>query len=116
MILRLEELDDVWTAMVLKTLTSEHRNFRKVTIHIPIAISSVGEPVNVKQSIGEETHGQWMDLDHILIQLWESNAIHTQVIYTTEGEKKEAREFIGALLPEMTKRGKVEMLEGDDLF
>ena len=56
------------------------------------------------------------DLDHILVQLWESNGVHTHILYTTEEEKREACKYIGALLPGMTKKGIVEMVDDDILF
>ena len=116
MVFWFEELFDVWAAMVLKTPTSKPTDFRKDSIHIPIPTPPVDAPVSVKQSIGEETHEQWMDLNHILVRLWESSGVHTHILYTTEEEKREACKYIGALLPGMTKKGIVEMVDDDILF
>jgi len=106
---------DVQTTIALETLTSEHRDLQRVSIHIPIKAPSIDDPVNMRQVIRGAVDKQWMDLDRVLIQLWETNAIPTQVIYTTEEGKKEGREYIGALLPEMTKRGILEVVDRRDL-
>lgn len=107
-VLRFGGLGDVWAAMALKTLSSTHRNLRQISIFIPIDSST-----NVSERLGE-IYGQWMDLDGFLVQLWESIAIHTRVIYIT-GEKEGARERVAMLLPEMTKRGTVEFVDYDVL-
>ena len=109
-VFRSEEVEDIWAATALKTITSKHTDFRKVSIHVtPIKAFPVGE--SVRETIGEEIYEQWMDLDRVLVQLWETNSIHTQVFYSIDEEEKDAREHICSLLPEMTKRGIVEMTD-----
>lgn len=73
-------------------------------------------PGNFRHTIGKETYDQWMDLDRVLIRLWESNAIHTQVTYCAEVEGGMACQYIGSLFPEMRERGLVEMVYDTDLF
>ena len=68
-VFRLEYTNDVWTAMALKTLTSEHKDFQKVSIHISIHPSPEDEPDNIRETIGEKIYKQWMDLDRVLVQL-----------------------------------------------
>lgn len=97
-------LDDVWITLALKTLTPNHRDLHQISIYIP-----VNRFLKTRLAM-EEIHRQWADLDHFLVQLWESNAIHTRVIYRLKGEK-EARECVRGLLPEMTKRGTVELVD-----
>ena len=98
----LEELHDVWTTLALKTLTSKHRNLQRVSIYIPITFTRMLE----------ETRRQWMDLDRVLVQLWESNAIRIQVVYFGRMREEGARERVERLLPKMTERriGKLEPL------
>ena len=57
---------------------------------------------------------RWADLDRFLVQLWELNAFRTRVVYVPAGEK-EACECIGKLLPEMMKRGIVELVDKREL-
>jgi hypothetical protein len=102
---------DVQIDIALKTLTSKHRDLQRVSIHIPIRAPSIDDPVAIRGAVDK----QWMDLDRALIRLWETNAIPTQVIYTTEEGKEEGREYIGGMLPEMTKRGILEAVDGRDL-
>lgn len=109
--IRLKELSfdfqrfgDVFIAMALGTLTPKHTDFQKVTILVPSVL--VDESIGIRQSIGDEVYNQWMDLDRVLVRLWESNAIQTQVIYRATG----GRGHIEALFPEMSKRGAVEMV------
>jgi hypothetical protein len=108
----------VWITVALKTLTPRHANLQKVAIHIPIParLSPVDEPFDVKKTVGGEVYSQWRDLDCVLVQLWESHAICLQVICSTGGEEKVAREFIEGLLPEMTKRGRLEMVNKGGLY
>ena len=98
----LEELHDVWTTLALKTLTSKHRNLQRVSIYIPMTFTRMLE----------ETCRQWMDLDRVLVQLWESNAIRIQVVYFGRMREEGARERVERLLPKMTERriGKLEPL------
>ena len=105
---------DVWAAMALKTLTPEHADLRRVVIHIVIGPFPGDERVDTRKEIGEEIYEQWMDLDRVLVHLWESNAIRARVVYKTEGTGKVAYEYIEGLLPEMTTRGLVEMVAHAD--
>ena len=116
LVFHLEEIEDVWTTMALKTLTSKHGDLREILLHILVESSPKDEPVNVRETIGEEIFKQWMDLDHILVQLWESSALQTKVIYFTDQEEKETHEYIGGLLQEVMKRGIVKMVDERDLF
>jgi hypothetical protein len=103
-----EAFKDVWTTASLKTITSKHTQFKKVSMFI-----CMEEYIGF---IGRDILDQWMDFDRVLVQLWELHAIHTRVDYSIEQEEKEAREYIGILLPEMTKRGRIEMADKRDLF
>ena len=110
-----QEYSDVWVAMALETLTSKHTGFRKVKILMPF-VETFCTPGNFRHTIGKETYDQWMDLDRVLIRLWESNAIHIQVTYCAEAEGGMACQYIGSLFPEMRERGLVEMVYDPDLF
>jgi hypothetical protein len=102
-----DAIKDVWTTAALKTITSKHTQFKKVSMFISME--------EILYFMGKNILDRWMDFDRVLVQLWESHAIHTQVTYSTEQEEKEAREYIGSLLPEMTKRGRLEMVDERDL-
>ena len=100
-VLRLRYLNDAWAGPTLKTLTSEHKDLQLISICISI----------YEYEIETETHILWVDLDHALVQLWESKAITIRVTYNTDEDEAEAREFVEQLLPEVTRRGIVELVE-----
>ena len=90
---------------MLKTLTSEHKDLRLISIYIRIR-----GHVGVQRKTQPEISSRWRDLDHTLVQLWESSMIATRVVYTAGKEETGAREYVERLLPEMTKRGIVELV------
>ena len=51
---------------------------------------------------------QWMDFDRLLVQLWESHAIRTNVVYIAAREQEVVDKYIGDPLPEITGRGITE--------
>jgi hypothetical protein len=57
--------------------------------------------------IGESNYRQWLELDHLLVQLWESHSIRPKVSYYAPpgkgGEVANGRVY--SLLPEVTSRG-----------
>jgi len=67
---------------------------------------------NIGHAIGEGNYGQWLELDRLLVQLWESHSIRTRLICTilTEQEQ-ELGDYFGCLFPEITKRGIVDLVE-----
>lgn len=111
-VVHLGVLDDVWATLALKTLTPNHRDLHQISIHIPI--NSPLEPRLTMGFGGIDGWWRWADLDRFLVQLWELNAFHTRVVYVPAGEK-EACECIGKLLPEMMKRGIVELVDKREL-
>jgi hypothetical protein len=97
-ILKLEGIRDVSTAMALKTLTPDHRDLRQISICVV-----VNDQFNDGKRF-EEIHRRWMDLDRFLAQLREYTAFDTQVTYI-KGEVGEGiHERVERLFPEMTKR------------
>lgn len=89
--------------MGLKTLTPDHRDLRQISFYIP-----VDDPASDGER-AEEIHRQWVDLDRLLVRLWELNRFHTRVIHSARGKEGGVRERLERLLPEMTKRGIVEL-------
>jgi hypothetical protein len=68
----------------------------------------VGPFGGIKQIIGETDSGQWLDIDRLLVQLWESRSIRPKVMCTA---KKDMGDRIGSLLPEVTERGIIDLAE-----
>ena len=65
----------------------------------------VGE--DPRQAFGEGVLEEWLDLDRILVYLWGSFSIHTNMIWTMGRLEGVLGNYIGCLLPEMMKRGMV---------
>jgi len=101
-VFRFNTLHVMWITMALQTITSNHRDLQQIQIYIPSRSTSIRN---------QETDRQWMDLDRHLVQLWESHAISTKVIYSAAMEKKATFEWIMNLLPETTKRGIIDLAE-----
>jgi hypothetical protein len=95
-----------WVIKALQTITPEHRDLLQLTIDIPCNLTAIGFVAN-GEAIGELAHGQWLDLDRLLVQFWESRSIRPKVVYTVGFGMKD---FVGSLLPEIMKRGVVDVM------
>jgi len=94
-----------WITMALQTITPEHRDLRRISIQVHYAFIYYG--MGFREFIGEVACREWLDLDRLLVQLWESRSIRPRV--GSRGmEWDSTLQFIGCLLPEITKRGIVD--------
>ena len=103
-----------WIATTLRTITRKHRDLRQISIHVPhyLTLSNVGD--NIRAIIGDAACGQWLDLDRLLVQFWESRSIRPRMIRTPpRGERQDTwvRDCIGRLLPETTRREIIDLVE-----
>ena len=96
LIFRLHDLENVVPAFALVSLTSEHRYLHRVSLYIP------GHRTMTLAQMRPETHSQWLGLDHVLVQLWESNGVHVQVVCAIK-EGEDVCKCIKWLLPEVVK-------------
>ena len=68
---------------------------------------------DIRLVVGEAIFRQWSDLDRLLVQIWESRSIRPKVILAAniwEG-KEDAGTCVGYLLPEVTKRGIIDLVQ-----
>ena len=86
--------------MTLQTVGS--KNLRQITIHPYIATSN--------HPIQEATRQDWQDFDLLLVRLWISHSIRPRFIYGPDRGGKEARDYAPSLLPELTRRGIVDLV------
>ena len=91
-----------WITLTLQTIGQEHRDLRRISIVMPLDLTLI--------PIGKGTLEQWLDLDRTLVRLWESHSIRTSVIRSRKSEAGLV-DCIGSLLPEMMRRGRVELVE-----
>jgi len=101
-----------WITVALKTITPEHRDLQQVMIYVPYHLMPVRVCADVRQFFGEAACQQWLDLDCLLVQFWESRSIRPRMIRTTSaGEGRDMRGCIGLLTPEATRRGIIDVVE-----
>ena len=98
--------------MALQTITPEHRDLPQISIYVPHYLACFSVDADVEQAIGGVNFGQWLDLDRLLVRLWESHSIRSKVIREVlKGEKRGMRDCIETLLPEAMKRGMIDLVE-----
>lgn len=102
-----------WIITTLRTITSRHRDLQHISIQVPYEFTSINSGTDVLQTIGEAISGQWLDLDRLLVQSWESRSVRPRLIIATKLWEREldARYCIGSLFPEVTQRDIVELVE-----
>ena len=92
--------------------TTKHRDLRQISIcaHFGSVLTSFG--ANVGQLVGEHVVWQWLDLDRLLARLWESYFIRPRIMSMTPDEEQGTRrECVWSLLPEITTRGIINLVE-----
>ena len=62
----------------------------------------------------EEVHSQWLDLDHVLVRLWELHQLCVKVIWDVDGSKTEVmhdqvKSLSKCLLPKTTTKDGIEL-------
>jgi hypothetical protein len=94
-----------WVTMALQTITPKHRDLRQITICLPHSFTFAVDLGNVREAIGEEDFEQWLDLDRLLVELWELRSIRPKVL--AQGMSG----LVGCLFPEITKGGIIGLVE-----
>jgi len=108
LVFRPKFLDAEWITIALQTITSEHRDLQQILIHLPYSLTMFG--MDVGRFVGEATCRGWLDLDRLLVQLWESCSVCPKLECVRLGLTwwPGTKYYIGCLFPEMTKRGIVD--------
>jgi hypothetical protein len=86
--------------MALQTIQS--KSLQQITIH-PYAIFT--------NPIREMVLQEWHDLDRLLIQFWTSHAIRLKIAHGTGKREYDLRTFAPDLLPELTRRGLIDLVQ-----
>ena len=112
MVFRLGSLRVKWITLALQTIGDEHRNLRRISIEVHPNLTRMRAGRDVRRTVGEGILEQCLDLDQILVHLWESYSIRPSVIRPrTRGAEVGVVDRIEILLPEMTRRGMIELIE-----
>ena len=90
-----------WITKTLNTVKS--KNLHSLSLKLPR--SGIEDPV------WEVAHQEWLDLDRLLVQFWDSHKLRSKVIYATE---KDAKDEVAKFFPELTRRGIVDVLNESD--
>jgi len=99
-----------WIIGAIRTITPQHGDLQRITIHLPSRLTSFSVGTNVRQAIGEGIAAQWLDLDRLLVEFWESRSIRPRLGCSKLEEKRESVEYsIGCLFPEIMERGIVDL-------
>ena len=95
-----------WITETLRTAIPSHPELRQITIRIRCTFASF----IVKEE--SAAYGEWLDLDRLLVQFLESCPTRQKVICTTlSGRKQGITGFIEYLLPELGRRGMIDLDE-----
>ena len=89
-----------WITMTLQTVKS--KGIQDITICM------VGVP---QELIGEAAYREWWDLDQLLVKFGTSHSIRPQVAYTAGVGGEDLNGSIPSLLPELTRRGLVDLVD-----
>jgi len=109
LVFRPESQSVEWITMALQTITPEHQDLRHISIYVPYYLTNSGPDIG--ELLGEATFREWLDLDRLLVQLWELYLIPPRVGYVGPEGKGQLTEYcMGLLLPEVAKRGIVVLV------
>lgn len=97
--------------MALETISRRNQDLQHISIQLyDSKIIYVG--ADVRKGVGEQTYEEWLDLDRLLVRAWESHLIRPELVCKVMGGKgKNVEGCIGLLLPEVTKRGILDLVE-----
>jgi len=96
-----------WITMTLQTITAEHRDFRRITIFLPCLLS-----VFDVSSFNDAVIRQWLDLDQLLLQIWETRSIRPRVFCPMLGDEwRNTETGVRCLLQEITDKGGLDLFE-----
>ena len=110
----LDGIYNPWVTMTLKTVTPRHIDLQEITISSSTLSRFVRRLPNIRRYAGHRLR-QWMELDTVLVQLWESHPVHVKIAYCSGVDWEQVPELIEELMPETTRRGIVETVDFSEL-
>ena len=108
---RIDSSHTKWVTRALRTITANHRDLQQISISPAYYSTIVMFGANPRQDIGEQMLGQWLELDRLLRQIWESYSIPPKILcYALSCKEEATRMFVGRLLPETTGGGTINLV------
>ena len=78
--------------------TTESKNIQHISLEL------------YRYALWDVVHQGWLDLDHLLVQLWASHSLRLKVAYELLRGSRESRYHVTKLLPELMRRGVVDLV------
>jgi len=101
-----------WVTVALKSITPENRDLRQILIYAPYYSKIIDICGDVRQFVMGATCRQWSDLDLLLVQIWGWHSICPGIVSETPiREGRDMRECFELLMPVVTRRGIVDLVE-----
>ena len=110
------EFNPQWITVTLQTITRSHTNLQRVSIAAPDVLYSAyflgHNSANVLPAVTEAIYRGWSELDLSLTRLRESHSARLEIRYGVpfSMDAESARSLMESFLPELTKRGSVELI------
>ena len=107
----------IWVLAALQTITHEHRTLQQITLHLPIIpfdpTPTRIHPADVQLAIGETRYRHWLELDHLLVQLWEAQSMRLKVVHAMPSRMdwESENSCVDILLPEVMRRGVADLVK-----
>ena len=105
-----------WITSTLKTLASNHSGSRQISLRASGILFCPdlenADPTNLRDSVGEVTYREYLELDRLLTRIWESDSTQLKIQYNVPPwvDGQSGRSYMEYLFPGVTASG-VEMLE-----
>jgi hypothetical protein len=107
-----------WAAMTLRTITHNQRHLQQISLKAP----SESYPQfsdsddTLMNALDKAVYEGWLELDEVLVQLWESNSIRSDVAYDAPSsvDGRDTRCQVESLLSGAMARGIVRLTERCD--
>ena len=105
------DLDPKWIVRALKSITPNHRDLHYISLHT----SAILYDMDFRQ---ETTRTEWLELDSVFVELWESLAVRPNAWYqpTQSIDADRASEIMEGLFPEAVKEGVLDLSIGRPLL
>ena len=97
-------IDPEWVMWALKSITPHHHDLRYISLRATAVLRDMDD-------MQETSRPEWLELDSVFVRLWESLSARPNAWYRLPPSigVDRAREIMGNLFPETTKRGILDL-------